>query len=56
MMLVPSHEWIMDRTERIVEESEELQTTGAKCVNMFKLYLWVTFGHTRGFVMVNYTH
>ena len=35
MMLVPSHEWIMDRTERIVEESEELQATGVNRVNMF---------------------
>ena len=55
-MLIPSNEWIMDHTERNVEESEELQTTGVKYVNMFKLYLWVTFWQTRSFVTVNYAH
>ena len=42
-MFIPLNELIMDHTKLIVKESEELQTTGAKCVNMFKVYLWVTF-------------
>ena len=43
MMFIPLNEWFMDRTKLIVKESEKLQTTGVKCVNMFKLYLWLTF-------------